>query len=188
MFVRRFTTSLYSIILQWKCMTEFNYKIPTVKDTVKQAEREEAKAAREQERALEKEKAANKKKRGRPRKEVLQAKKTPGKRGRPKGEAAIMQDYKARMLASPKSNKVIEAIYNAALDNEHKNQAAAWKLIMDRMLPVSMFEKEVSSGGGRPTVNITIGTVGEVDISQSNDDTDNDQEDDYLDGEVIDNE
>jgi len=84
-----------------------------------------------------------KKKRGRPRKTDIQ-KKTQGNRGavgRPKGDASIINEYKARMLASPKSAKVLESIFDAALDNEHKNQAAAWKLLMDRMLPVSAFEK-----------------------------------------------
>ena len=65
---------------------------------------------------------------------------------------------KARLLASPKSRKVLDSIVNAALDDEHKNQAAAWKLLMDRMLPVSYFEKDAS--GGRSAVNITITGVG----------------------------
>ncbi len=79
------------------------------------------------------------KKRGRPKKsEVMSNKK--GHRnavGRPKGDAAIINEYKARMLASPKSQKVLDSIMNAALDDDHKHQAAAWKLMMDRMLPIS---------------------------------------------------
>ena len=54
--------------------------------------------------------------------------------GRPKGDAATINEYKARMLASPKSRKVLDSILNAALDDDHKNQAAAWKLCMDRLL------------------------------------------------------
>jgi multimeric flavodoxin WrbA len=53
----------------------------------------------------------------------------------------------------------LDAIYNAALDDEHKNQAAAWKLIMDRMLPLSYFDKD-KAGGGRAAVSITITGVG----------------------------
>ena len=49
-----------------------------------------------------------------------------GKIGRPKGDAGIINEYKARMLASPKSRKVLDSIFNAAMDDEHKNQAAAW--------------------------------------------------------------
>jgi len=59
------------------------------------------------------------------------------------------------MLASPKSSKVLEKIYEAALNDEHKNQSAAWKLIMDRMLPLSYFEKS-NNVAGRASVNITI--------------------------------
>lgn len=98
------------------------------------------------------------KKRGRPKKSEVAAKK-PGNRGvigRPKGDAAIMNDYKARMLASPKSAKVLESVFDAALDNEHKHQAAAWKLLVDRMLPVAAFEQEVVKGGGKNSININI--------------------------------
>ena len=100
-----------------------------------------------------------KKKRGRPRKADVVAKKNKGDVGRPKGETAIINEYRARMLASPRSEKVLDAIYNPALDDEHKNQAAAWKLIMDRMLPLSYFDKD-KAGGGRAAVSITITGVG----------------------------
>ena len=86
---------------------------------------------------------------GRPKKSAV-ASKTTGKRnavGRPKGDAAVINEYKARMLASPKSRKVLDSILSAALDDDHKNQAAAWKLCMDRLLPVSYFEKDKASGG-----------------------------------------
>ena len=85
---------------------------------------------------------------GRPKKTELLEKTTRNKVGRPKGDAAIINEYKARMLASPKSGRVLEAIFNAALDDEHKNQAAAWKLVMDRIVPVAAFEKEVVKSGG----------------------------------------
>ena len=102
-----------------------------------------------------------KKKIGRPRKSVVESKKE-GKRGavgRPKGDASIINEYKARMLASPKSKKVMESIFDAALNDDHKNQAAAWKLVMDRLLPVSYFEKDKLSGG-RNSVSISITGVG----------------------------
>ena len=79
--------------------------------------------------------------------------------GRPKGDAATINEYKARMLASPKSRKVLDSILNAALDDDHKNQAAAWKFCMDRLLPVSYFEKD-KAGGGRGAINISITGVG----------------------------
>jgi len=79
--------------------------------------------------------------------------------GRPKGDAAAIEEFKARLLASPKSKQVIDAILKAALDDEHKNQSAAWKLLIDRMLPMSYFEKD-KLGGSRPSVNITISGIG----------------------------
>jgi len=106
------------------------------------------------------------KKIGRPTKKALAAAKNKGKVGRPAGDAAIMNEMKARLIASPKSKKVLDSILNAALDDEHKNQSAAWKLLMDRMLPVSVFEK--GGGSSRPSVNITISGVGTTDISTSN--------------------
>ena len=80
--------------------------------------------------------------------------------GRPKGDAAIINEYKARMLSSPKSRKVLDAIFDAALDNDHKNQAAAWKLVVDRIVPVSVFEQEVVKQGGRSAIQINITGIG----------------------------
>ena len=101
------------------------------------------------------------KKRGRPKKSLVEAKKpgNRGVRGRPPGDAAAINEFKARLLASPRSQKVLDSIMSAALDDEHKNQAAAWKLLMDRMLPVSYFEKD-KNNTGMSSVSITIKGVG----------------------------
>ena len=99
------------------------------------------------------------KRRGRPPKKAIQARKKPGKVGRPAGDAAAIAEYKARLLASPKSRKVLDSILNAALDDDHKNQAAAWKLLVDRLMPLSYFDKD-KMGGGKSSVNITITGVG----------------------------
>lgn len=106
-------------------------------------------------------------KRGRPRKATVAAKKegNRGKVGRPKGDAGIINEYKARMLASPKSVKVLESIFNAALDDDHKNQAAAWKLVMDRIAPVAAFEKDVTGGATKNAIQINIsGVMGETKV------------------------
>jgi len=121
------------------------------------------------------------KKRGRPRKDSVLAKKAGnrGQVGRPKGDAAIMNEYKARMLASPKSAKVLESILNAALDDDHKNQAAAWKIVVDRMLPVGMFEKDVLSSGGKNSIQINITGVGGASVVGSSDNESDIIEGDY---------
>jgi len=117
--------------------------------------------------------------RGRPRKSEVAAVK-PGNKGvvgRPKGDAAIINEYKARMLASPKSRKVLETIFDAALDDDHKNQAAAWKLVMDRILPVGAFEKDVVKDNGRNAIQINITGVGTAEVTTP---------DDIIEGEVVD--
>ena len=89
--------------------------------------------------------------------------------GRPKGEAGIMKEYRQRMLNSPRSNKVINAIFEAALDDDHKNQAAAWKIIVDRILPVSGFEKEAGSLQ-RNAIQVNITGVDGVSVSTPTED------------------
>jgi len=124
-------------------------------------------------------KEAPKKKRGRPKKNDIAAKKAGNRKavGRPKGDADAIREYKARLLNSPKSRKVMDSILNAALDDEHKNQSAAWKLLVDRLMPLSYFD-EAKNSGGKAAVNITItGVGGETTII-------GEQQDD-LDGEFI---
>lgn len=95
--------------------------------------------------------------RGRPKKTELAAKKPGGrgKVGRPKGDASIINEYKARMLASPKSRLVLDKVFEVALDDTHKNQTACMKMVMDRMLPQSYFEKDkVDRGIGGITITV----------------------------------
>ena len=122
---------------------------------------------------------------GRPPKRSVVSKKkgSRGQVGRPKGDAAVINEYKARMLASPKSRKVLDSIFDAALNDEHKNQAAAWKLVMDRILPVAAFEKDIVKGSGKNSISINITGVGATTISSTSND---DEEEDYIEGEVID--
>ena len=120
--------------------------------------------------------------RGRPRKGEIVEKTagTRGKVGRPKGDASIINEYKARMLASPKSAKVLETIFEAARDHDHKNLAAAWKLVMDRILPVGAFEKEVTKDGNRSAIQINITGVGGATVDSSY------PESNTIEGELVD--
>lgn len=123
-----------------------------------------------------------KRKRGRPKKSEVQAKTagSRGKVGRPKGDASIINEYKARMLASPKSELVLQTIFDAATNDDHKNQAAAWKLIMDRILPVGAFEKDVVKDAGRNSIQINITGVGNTEVFGGP------EEGDIIDGESVD--
>jgi hypothetical protein len=100
------------------------------------------------------------KKIGRPKKTDLEKIKKPGKVGRPPGQAAAIKEFTARIINSPRSRKVMDAIVNAALDDDHKNQAAAWKILMDRMVPLSAFEKDGT--GSKPQININISGVTDI--------------------------
>jgi len=54
------------------------------------------------------------------------------------------------------SNAIIRKIVHKALNDEDKDQMAALKLCIDRMLPVSYFEDKGGGGGAKAiTINIT---------------------------------
>jgi hypothetical protein len=100
-----------------------------------------------------------KRKAGRPKKGEIVAKKRGSRelRGRPKGDAAILNEYKARMLASPKSAKVLEKVFEIALNDEHAGQMAAMKLVLDRIVPASAFDTaKGNNGGSAPQISINI--------------------------------
>jgi hypothetical protein len=119
---------------------------------------------------------------GRPKKSSVSSKKkgSRGAVGRPKGDAAIINEYKARMLNSPRSRAVMDAIFEAATDPDHKNQAAAWKLVMDRILPIAAFEKDIVKDAGRSAIQINITGVGSTTI------TDGSEQGEEIDGEAVD--
>ena len=78
------------------------------------------------------------------------------KRGRPAGMRARQLELKQTLLEHPDVPKVIETVIRTALDDNHKNQTAAQKILMDRMLPISTFEKAVDN---REKINIVINTI-----------------------------
>ena len=59
-------------------------------------------------------------------------------------------------LPFPEIPKLLQKVVRTALDDNHKNQLAAQKILMDRMLPISTFEKAVDS---REKINIVINTI-----------------------------
>ena len=95
-----------------------------------------------------------KKRRGRPPKSAMAEVKNRSV-GRPKGTASIINEYRDRMLASPKSAKVLEKVFEVALNDGHPGQIAAMKLVMDRIVPASSFDTAKQSGG-IPQISINI--------------------------------
>jgi hypothetical protein len=67
-----------------------------------------------------------------------------------------MNEYKARMLASPKSAKVLEKVFEIALNDEHTGQMAAMKLVLDRIVPASTFDTAKGNNGSAPQISINI--------------------------------
>jgi hypothetical protein len=99
--------------------------------------------------------AKKKRSRGRPKKEEVQQYIKRPKRGRPPGEAARIKEFTASLLLTH-SNAIIRKIVHKALDDNDKDQIAALKMCVDRMLPVSYFEdKGPASGAKAITINIT---------------------------------
>ena len=64
-----------------------------------------------------------------------------------------------KLLLDEKAEEVVKKVIEVALNDEHPVQGAALKMCIDRLLPISEFEK--SSGGQRPTVTINIGGLNE---------------------------
>ena len=77
--------------------------------------------------------------------------------GRPKGMRTAIAKLEERLLSGNRIEGVIDSIVNAASDPEHKNQAAAWKLIMDRLAPLSHYDK--NKGGERPQIQINVSGI-----------------------------
>ena len=96
--------------------------------------------------------------RGRPKKTEVEAKKKRSVVGRPPGEAARIKEFHARLLATS-GETVINTIIKKALDDEDKDQVACLKMCIDRVLPMSYFEK--GRDAGRGSVNIQISMVGD---------------------------
>ena len=99
-----------------------------------------------------------KRKRGRPSKTDIEAKKARGVVGRPPGEAARIKEFYARLLTTS-GETVINTVLKKALDDTDKDQIACLKMCIDRMLPVSYFEKDKDARRGN--VSISISMVGD---------------------------
>lgn len=102
--------------------------------------------------------------------EVLDENRSQKKRGRPKGSVKMTLQRVAQnphllktegdklkelkdLLISSRGKDVVEKALEIAMNDEHPHQGAMIKLCVDRLLPLSMFEKEK---GQRSAVTINI--------------------------------
>lgn len=100
--------------------------------------------------------------------------------GRPRTDVQnIVNEYRDRMLASPKSVSVLEKVFQVALEDGHPHQLGAMKLVIDRIAPVSAFDVK-SNSGSTPQISINITSMGApkietvedvVDVEVKNSDT-----------------
>jgi len=105
-----------------------------------------------------------KKKLGRPTKESIKNAKAP--LGRPKNDTGRMAEFKQRLLGTSGEN-VIKKIIEIGQSDGHPGQMAALKMAVDRILPLSLFEKD--SKGQRNAIQINITGIGEAKIEQASD-------------------
>ena len=110
---------------------------------------------------------------GRPKKADILAKKkgNRGKVGRPAGDNARIEEFKARLLGT-NGEKIINTLISKALDPDDKDQVACLKMCVDRVLPLSAFDaSKNSSGTPQISINITglTGTVETQPVIEMND-------------------
>jgi hypothetical protein len=93
---------------------------------------------------------------GRPKKSQITAKKkgSRGAVGRPAGDAARIAEFKARLLGTA-GDKIIRTLIEKALDPNDKDQIAALKMCVDRVLPMSAFDPKAGNGT-TPQISINI--------------------------------
>ena len=107
---------------------------------------------------------------GRPPKAAIEAKKNRGVVGRPAGDAARINEFKARLLGTS-GEKVINTILRKALDDGDKDQAAMLKMCIDRILPMSAFEA-AKDKNMTPQISINITGLNQPAIEMAQDVTD----------------
>jgi hypothetical protein len=107
-------------------------------------------------------------------------KKLPAKpMGRPKEIGTKVAELKEKLLNSADSSKILQKVIDKALTDGDKDQMVALKLCLDRILPVSMFEKAKDS---RSAITVNITGLNDVTI-----DAEADIEADIDDAVIVDN-
>lgn len=108
---------------------------------------------------------------GRPSKETLA--KANKKIGRPKNDTGRLAEFKQRLLGTS-GESVIKKIIEIGQTDGHPGQVAALKMCIDRILPLSMFEKD--SRGQRNAVTINITGLNDISATQEVEVVDMDEE------------
>ena len=83
--------------------------------------------------------------------------------GRPVGQATRIEEFKQQLIAT-NGTTLISKLIQVALHDGNPGQMAALKMCIDRVLPVSHFDK-ASNGGQTPTISINISGLGSTSVS-----------------------
>lgn len=73
--------------------------------------------------------------------------------GRPKELGTKVQELKEKLINSVEGSRIVQKVIDKALNDDDKDQMIALKLCLDRILPVSMFEK---TRDARAAIQISI--------------------------------
>ena len=74
--------------------------------------------------------------------------------GRPPGQSARLEEFKQKLIGA-NGDAIISKLITIALTDTHPGQMSAMKMCVDRILPVSHFDK-AAMGNSAPTISINI--------------------------------
>jgi hypothetical protein len=99
--------------------------------------------------------------------------------GRPKELGTKVQELKNKLLNSADSSRIVNKVIEKALNDDDKDQMIALKLCLDRILPVSLFERAKDHrnaiqinimGLDSPTIDSKTIEVEDVEFTESKND------------------
>ncbi len=79
-------------------------------------------------------------------------------------DSSALKNYRNKLLTHPKTSKVLNRIFDIALDDEHPNQTQMLKFIADRALPADGFAQAAGANLGRNAITINITGIAPKDL------------------------
>ena len=86
-------------------------------------------------------------------KKALASTKTMSKRE----QSTALREFRAKLLLNPKSERLLEKLFDLAFDDEAKQQSVALKILADRIMPLAGF---TADGNSQAQVSINISGIG----------------------------
>ena len=79
-------------------------------------------------------------------------------------DSSALKNYRNKLLNHPKTSRVLNRIFDIALDDEHPNQTQMLKFIADRALPADGFAQAAGANLGRNAITINITGIAPKDL------------------------